>query len=58
MKHVPTAGAALMSCVATLAQMLIIVAGVESIWFKLLIIPSLVGIAILVVAGVLVAQNT
>ena len=46
------AGAALMSCVATLAQMLIIVAGVNLAWFKLLIIPSLVGIAILVVAGV------
>ena len=46
------AGAALMSCVATLAQMLIIVAGVNLAWFKLFIIPSLVGIAILVVAGV------
>ena len=46
------AGAALMSCVATLAQMLIIVAGVNLAWFKLLIIPSLLGIAILVVTGV------
>ena len=46
------AGAALMSCVATLAQMLIIVAGVNLAWFKLLILPCLAGILVLTVAGV------
>lgn len=46
------AGAALMSCVATLAQMLIIVAGVNLAWFKLLILPCLAGILVLTIAGV------
>ncbi len=41
------AGAALMSCVATLLQLLLIVSGVSLMWFKLLFVPSLAGIGIL-----------
>ncbi|RSO64887.1 DUF4010 domain-containing protein [Acinetobacter radioresistens] len=44
------AGAALMSCVATLLQLLLIVSGVSLMWFKLLFIPSLAGIGILCAA--------
>ncbi len=44
------AGAALMSCVATLLQLLLIVSGVSLMWFKLLFIPSLAGISILCAA--------
>jgi len=44
------AGAAPMSCVATLLQLLLIVSGVSLMWFKLLFIPSLAGIGILCAA--------
>ncbi len=44
------AGAALMSCVATLMQLLLIVSGVSLMWFKLLFVPSLAGIGILCAA--------
>jgi len=44
------AGAALMSCVATLLQLLLIVSGVSLMWFKLLFVPSLAGISILCAA--------
>ena len=44
------AGAALMSCVATLLQLLLIVSGVSLMWFKLLFVPSLAGIGILCAA--------
>jgi len=44
------AGAALMSCVATLLQLLLIVSGVSLMWFKLLFAPSLAGIGILCAA--------
>ena len=43
------AGAALMSCVATLLQLLIIVAGVSVLWLKTIIAPAL--IAALILAG-------
>lgn len=45
------AGAGLISCIATLLQLLLIVLGVSIEWFKFLLIPSLVGIAILCVAA-------
>src|SRR5690606_41657603 len=38
------AGAGLISCIATLLQLLLIVLGVSVEWFKFLLIPSLVGI--------------
>ncbi len=41
------AGAALMSCVATLLQLLIIVAGVSLIWLKAIFIPALCAICFL-----------
>nr|WP_171254474.1 MgtC/SapB family protein [Acinetobacter pragensis] len=41
------AGAALMSCVATLLQLLIIVAGVSMLWLKTIIIPTLIATVIL-----------
>ena len=37
------AGAGLISCIATLLQLLLIVLGVSVEWFKFLLIPSLVG---------------
>lgn len=44
------AGAALMSCVGTLLQLLLIVLGVSVEWFKLLVLPGLFGIGILCAA--------
>lgn len=41
------AGAALMSCVATLVQMLIIVASISMAWLELLLIPSLISTLLL-----------
>jgi uncharacterized membrane protein (DUF4010 family) len=43
------AGAALMSCVATLLQLIIIVIGVSLSWFKVIILPSLIAMAILII---------
>ena len=48
-----SAGAALMSCVATLLLLLIIVVGVNLEWFQILLLPCLVGICILVVVALL-----
>ena len=45
------AGAALISCVATLVQLLIIVAGIDFQWLKLLFLPCLVGCMILILAA-------
>ncbi|EKE22896.1 MAG: hypothetical protein ACD_6C00689G0002 [uncultured bacterium] len=45
------AGAGLISCIATLLQLLLIVLGVSVEWFKFLLIPSLVGIGILCIAA-------
>ena len=45
------AGAALMSCVSTLVQLLILVLGIDFEWFKLLLLPCLLGIGILMIAG-------
>ncbi|VXA87332.1 conserved membrane hypothetical protein [Acinetobacter sp. 8I-beige] len=39
----PNAGAALMSCIATLLQLLIIVAGVSILWLKTILLPTLVA---------------
>ncbi|EPC9324065.1 DUF4010 domain-containing protein, partial [Acinetobacter baumannii] len=43
------AGAALMSCVSTLVQTLIIVVGISLAWFKLIIFPTLIALAFLAV---------
>ncbi|MDQ8952542.1 MgtC/SapB family protein [Acinetobacter rudis] len=52
------AGAALISCVATLLQLLLIVLGVSIEWFKLLLIPCLAGIIILcLAAGLLIFRS-
>lgn len=45
------AGAALFSCVATLLQLLIIVAGVSLTWLETIIAPTLVATAILAISG-------
>lgn len=42
-----SAGAALLSCVSTLIQLLIVVIGLSMTWFKVLLIPCLIGVAIL-----------
>ncbi len=39
------AGAALMSCVSTLVQTLIIVVGISLAWFKFIIFPTLIALA-------------
>lgn len=41
----------MISCIATLLQLLLIVLGVSVEWFKFLLIPSLVGIGILCIAA-------
>lgn len=41
------AGAALMSCIATLLQLLIIVAGVSMLWLKTILLPTLIACLIL-----------
>ena len=46
------AGAALVSCVATLVQLLIIVAGVSFAWLKILLLPSIIAIIILMVPAI------
>ncbi|AMM30143.1 DUF4010 domain-containing protein [Acinetobacter pittii] len=43
------AGAALMSCVSTLIQTLIIVIGISFAWFKLIIFPTLIALLVLAV---------
>ncbi|RZG85536.1 DUF4010 domain-containing protein [Acinetobacter pittii] len=43
------AGAALMSCVSTLIQTLIIVIGISFAWFKLIIFPTLIALVVLTV---------
>ncbi|MNH67527.1 MgtC family protein [compost metagenome] len=43
------AGAALMSCVSTLIQTLIIVIGISFTWFKLIIFPALIALIVLAV---------
>lgn len=49
------AAAALISCVATLSQLLLIVLGVSLQWFQFLLLPCLVGIVILCLgAGLLI----
>lgn len=46
------AGAALISCVATLVQLLIIVSGVSFAWLKILLFPSIVAIIILMIPAI------
>ena len=43
----PNAGAALMSCIASLLQLLIIVAGVSILWLKTILLPTLVASVLL-----------
>ena len=52
------AGAALMSCVATLLQLMIIVIGVSITWFKLIVLPSLIAIAILTIFALWFMRHT
>lgn len=52
------AGAALISCVATLLQLLLIVLGVSLQWFQFLLLPCLVGMVILCLgAGLLMYRS-
>ena len=46
------AGAALISCVATLVQLLIIVAGVSFAWLEILLFPSIIAIIILIIPAI------
>lgn len=52
------AGAALISCVATLVQLLIIVAGVSFNWLKILLFPSIIAIIILIIPAIWLMRNT
>lgn len=52
------AGAALISCVATLVQLLIIVAGVSFTWLKILLFPSIIAIIILIIPGIWLMRKT
>lgn len=52
------AGAALMSCVATLLQLLIIVAGLSMLWLKVIILPTLIAAAILALCAYLLLRHT
>lgn len=47
------AGAGLISCVATLLQLLIIVAGINFAWFKVLLFPCIMGITVLLIFALL-----
>lgn len=46
------AGAALISCVGTLVQLLIIVAGVSFAWLKILLFPCIIAIIILIIPAI------
>lgn len=46
-----SAGAALLSCVATLAQLLVVAASISAAWLKLLWLPALAGMAIALLWG-------
>lgn len=47
------AAAGLLSCISTLSQLLIIVAGISLAWFKVLLVPCLVGIGILAISALI-----
>lgn len=51
------AGAALMSCVSTLVQTLIIVVGISLAWFKLIIFPTLIALAFLAVWAFIILRK-
>lgn len=51
------AGAALMSCVATLLQLLIVVAGVSLLWFKTILVPTLIATGILAISAYLLLRK-
>lgn len=53
----PNAGAALMSCVSTLVLLLIVVGGVSWAWLKILLLPSVVGMVILVACAFLLLRK-
>lgn len=55
---VANAGAALMSCVATLLQLLIIVAGVSMLWLKTILIPTLIATAVLAVCALFLLRKS
>lgn len=52
------AGAALISCVATLVQLLIIVAGVSVSWLKILLFPSIMAMIVLIIPGIWLIRKT
>ena len=52
------AGAALISCVATLVQLLIIVAGVSVSWLKTLLFPSIIAMIVLIIPGIWLIGKT
>ncbi|HCD4660067.1 TPA: MgtC/SapB family protein [Acinetobacter nosocomialis] len=51
------AGAALMSCVSTLVQTLIIVVGISLAWFKFIIFPTLIALAFLAVWAFIILRK-
>lgn len=55
---VPNAGAALLSCVATLLQLLLIVAGISLTWLKLIIFPAFAAMTILVLWALWLMRKT
>ena len=52
------AGAALISCVATVVQLLIIVAGVSFSWLKILLFPSIIAMIVLIIPGIWLMRKT
>ena len=57
MEAQPNARAALMSCVSTLVLLLIVVGGVSWAWLKILLLPSVVGMVILVACAFLLLRK-
>ncbi len=52
------AGAGLISCIATLLQLLIIVAGINFAWFKVLLLPCSIGIAVLLIIALMLIHSS
>jgi uncharacterized membrane protein (DUF4010 family) len=55
---IPNAGAALLSCVATLLQILLIVAGISLSWFKIIILPACAAMTVLVLWALWLMRKT
>ena len=52
------AGAGLISCIMTLLQLLIIVAGINFVWFKVLLLPCSIGIAVLLIIALMLIHSS